>query len=136
MEELHAMLAKAPPEEHEPLLRSADLFTFWERFSREPVWRRCRHGGPDPTPVMMDMVEHLLNSLAACTATSAQHAHLLETPIIKDGCSPPPLVFASMGVDAWLNDDIQKTRKFVLVACVLAATSGPAGPQAVFNHLR
>ena len=136
LQEARIMLAKAPPEKHTQLLRSAGLLDVWEHCAWEPVWRRCRHGGPAPTPLMMEMVHHVLTSLVACTAPCVHDAHLLETPIIKDGCSPPALVFASMGVDAWINNDLENVRKFILVACVLDAASGPAGPEAFFTQLR
>jgi len=136
LQEARIMLAKAPPEKHAQLLRSAGLLDVWEHCAWEPVWRRCRHGGPAPTPLMMEMVDHLLTPLAPCIAPRVQYARLLEMAILRDGCSPPAIVFASMGVDAWINDDIGNVRRFILAACVLDAASGPAGPEAFFAQLR
>ena len=67
---------------------------------RMPPWDDCRHGGPPPDPAMMAAFAELYTTANQLTAPTLGHVTLLEPHVRR--YAPPPVLFASMGVDAYI----------------------------------
>ncbi len=105
--------------------------------TREDVepWERCRHGGPPPQPAMMATLHEFIVTSGQINAPCLEHVRLFE-PLIRRLASPlPPIVLASMGVDAYAASDYPHCRGFAVSALVLDAlrTLGADGLFAQLN---
>eukprot|EP00928_Gymnodinium_smaydae_P014196 TRINITY_DN15165_c0_g3_i1.p1 TRINITY_DN15165_c0_g3~~TRINITY_DN15165_c0_g3_i1.p1 ORF type:complete len:915 (-),score=119.86 TRINITY_DN15165_c0_g3_i1:214-2799(-) len=120
MKEIGAKLLGLSSREQRRLLQSCGLWDMWNRFSHEPVWKRCRHGGPKPEPAVMDKVHKISKSqIWAGFAPSLAHVQLLRDTCGDPKLNPPAMIFASMALDAWINKDVLNTKKFLFQASVL-----------------
>lgn len=82
-----------------------------------PPWDKCRHGGPLPDPAMMQEFFALFTAANQLTAPCLEHVQLLEPHIRR--YSPPPILFASTGIDAYIEMDYSNCRGFAVCAIVL-----------------
>lgn len=132
---LRTMLAQVPKHKHEEFLRECRL-SEWPPRLHEPAWRRCRHGGPEPTPVIvMHTHAFMRRTWPLCHATAIDQLLFLEDVILRDGVDPPARILASTAVDAWINGDLTNARHYLLAACVLDAVA-EIGARTLFAQMR
>ena len=83
----------------------------------KPPWDNCRHGGPPPDPSTMLHFTEMYQTAQQLTAPCLEHVKLLE-PYVRRG-APPAILFASMGVDAFMERDYKNCRGFAVCAVVI-----------------
>ena len=81
---------------------------------RTPPWDNCRHGGPPLDPAM---AAEFIMAASQLTAPTLGHVALLEPHVRK--YAPPAVLFASMGVDAYIEEDSAICRGFAVLASTL-----------------
>ena len=80
-------------------------------------WEKCRHGGPEPDPELMEAFNALFEVAMQLTAPCLEHVRLLEKHVRR--YAVPPILVASMGVDAYIARDYNICRSFAVCAIVL-----------------
>ena len=82
----------------------------------QPPWDNCRHGGPPPDPSTMLLFMEMYETAKQLTAPCLEHVKLLESYVRRG--APPAILFASMGVDAFMERDYKNCRGFAVCAVV------------------
>jgi len=87
-----------------------------------PPWECCRHGGPAVPPAVMETISAFIETTNRIAAPCLEHVRLFE-PALRRMTSPiPPIILASMGVDAYMDAEYGHCRGFAVSAIVMDAT--------------
>ena len=81
-----ALLASALPEHRDRRIRMTGLEGI---YPLPPPWKRCRHGGPEPTPSMMATVQAIMDNPSR-SEPCLQDVRLFETTILAHFETTPP----------------------------------------------